>query len=170
VPTLWTKALFTVPADQKALADRKDILVYQTPLLTSAVETIGYPEAVLYASSNCEDTDFFVRLIDVAPDGAAIDIASGMVRARYRNSLEKVELIKPGEVVEYKIKLRPTAHRFLAGHRIRLDVTSSDFPNYDRNHNTPVDQNSDARLVTAKQTVFFGGSYGSKLRLPVAPQ
>ena len=92
-----------------------------------------------------------------------------MVRARYRNSLEKAELIKPGEVIEYRIKLRPTAHRFLAGHRIRLDVTSSDFPNYDRNHNTPVDQNADARLVTAKQNVYFGGNFGSKLRLPVIP-
>ncbi|HEY2412745.1 MAG TPA: CocE/NonD family hydrolase [Pirellulaceae bacterium] len=169
VPTLWTKSLFTVPADQKALADRKDILVYQTPPLTSAVETIGYPEVVLHAASSCEDTDFFVRLIDVVPDGSAIDIASGMVRARYRNSLEKAELIKPGKVIEYKIKLRPTAHRFLAGHRIRLDVTSSDFPNYDRNHNTPADQNSDSRLVTAKQTVLFGRNYGSRLRLPVAP-
>jgi putative CocE/NonD family hydrolase len=168
VPTLWTKALFTVPADQKALADRKDILVYQSPPLTTAVETIGYPEAVLYASSNCDDTDFFARLIDVAPDGTAIDIASGMVRARYRNSLEKSELIKPREVIEYKIKLQPTAHRFLAGHRIRLDVTSSDFPNYDRNHNTPADQNSDSQLVTAQQKLFFGGNYASKLRLPIS--
>jgi putative CocE/NonD family hydrolase len=158
-----------VPADQKTLADRKDILVYQTLPLPSPVETIGYPEATLYASSSCEDTDFFVRLIDVAPDGSAIDIASGMVRARYRNSLEKAELTKPGEMIEYKIKLRPTAHRFLAGHRIRLDVTSSDFPNYDRNHNTPADQNSDTQLVTAHQTIHFGGDFRSRLRLPVSP-
>lgn len=167
VPTLWTPAFFTVPADQQPLAERRDILVYQTPELDSHVETIGYPEVVLHAASSCPDTDFFVRLIDVDPDGRAIDVTSGMVRARHRNSLEHPELLTPGEPVEFRIKLRPTAHRFLPGHRIRLDVTSSDFPNYDRNHNTRADPNADAELVTAQQTVFHGPTRASKLILPV---
>jgi putative CocE/NonD family hydrolase len=169
VPALWTKQYFTVPADQTPLADRQDILVYQTEKLTADVETIGYPEVVLNASSSCPDTDFFVRLIDVEPSGRAIDITSGMIRARFRGGLEKPVLLTPGERTEFRLRLRPTAHRFLPGHRIRLDVTSSDFPNYDRNHNTAADQNADAELATAKQTIYFGGAGASRLRLPVMP-
>jgi putative CocE/NonD family hydrolase len=167
VPTLWTPALFTVPADQKPLAQRQDILVYQTAPLDTAMEVTGYPEVVLHASSSAPDTDFFVRLIDVAPDGSSRDIAMGMVRARFRNGLDKPTLLKPGETTEFKIRLRPTANEFQAGHRIRLDVTSSDFPNYDRNHNTAADQNADAQLVVAEQSVFHGGKYASRLILPV---
>ncbi len=167
VPTLWTPAFFTVPADQSPLAARSDILVYQTSPLDAPVETIGYPEAVLHAASSCPDTDFFVRLIDVHPDGRAIDVTSGMVRARYRHSLERPELLTPGEPAEFRIPLRPTAHRFLPGHRIRLDLTSSDFPNYDRNHNTAADQNADAELVTARQTILHGPSHRPRLILPV---
>ncbi|MEQ8786478.1 MAG: CocE/NonD family hydrolase [Pirellulaceae bacterium] len=169
VPTLWTSRLFTVPADQKPLAARRDILVYQTNPLTEAVETIGYPEVVLEASSDCPDTDFFARLIDVAPDGQAIDVASGMVRARYRDSLKEPKLLQPGEVTEMRIRLRPTAHRFLPGHRLRLDVTSSDFPNYDRHHNTAADQNADAQLVIAAQTIHHGPAHASRLVLPLMP-
>jgi hypothetical protein len=78
-----------------------------------------------------------------------------------------LQTLKPGEVTEFRIRMRPTAHRFLEGHRIRLDVTSSDFPNYDRNHNTAVDQNADAALVTARQTIHHGTSFASRLILPV---
>ena len=90
-----------------------------------------------------------------------------MVRARYRDILEKPKLLVPGQVIEYRIKLRPTANEFQSGHRIRLDVTSSDFPNYDRNHNTAADQNSDTRLEVAEQTIHHGGKYASRLVLPV---
>ncbi len=167
VPTLWSKTMFTIPADQRPLDNRKDILRYQTSPLTDYVETIGYPEVVLHAASSCSDTDFFARLIDVAPDGRAIDVTSGMIRARYRESLDNPKLLKPDEVTEFRIRLRPTAHRFLTGHRIRLDVTSSDFPNYDRNHNTSADQNADAELVTATQTIHHGPSFRSRLILPL---
>lgn len=173
VPTLWTSALFTVPADQAKLKDRQDILVYQTEPLADYVEAIGYPEVVLHAASSCPDTDFFARLIDVGPDGRAIDVTSGMVRARYRENALSAQasptpkLLEPNAVAEFRIRLRPTAHRFLAGHRIRLDVTSSDFPNYDRNHNTAADQNADAELVTASQTVHHGTTWTSRLVLPV---
>lgn len=169
VPTQWTKSLYTVPADQRDLAGRDDILVYKTPPLTAPVETIGYPEVVLFAASNCPDTDFFARVVDVGPEGQAIDVASGMIRARYRNGLDKPQLLSPGEVNEFRIRLRPTAHRFLTGHRIRLDITSSDFPNYDRNHNTAADQNVDGQLATATQTVQHGGMRSSRLVLPIMP-
>lgn len=170
VPTLWGASSFTTPADQRPLAERRDILVYQTPPLESALEVIGDPEAVLYAASAARDTDFFVRLIDVAPDGTSVDVASGMVRARYRDGLDKPALLTPGAVTEFRIRLRPTANEFRAGHRIRLDVTSSDFPNYDRNHNTAADQNADARLEIAGQTVHHGGQHRSRLILPAIPK
>jgi putative CocE/NonD family hydrolase len=94
-----------------------------------------------------------------------------MVRARYRDGLGRPGLITPGEIIEYHIKLRPTSNEFQAGHRIRLDVTSSDFPNYDRNHNTAADPNADAKLVTAEQTIHHGGAHASRLILPViAPE
>lgn len=169
VPTLWGKnSTFTVAADQRPLAARRDILVYQTSPLDAPVETIGYPEVTLFAASDRPDADFFARLIDVAPDGAAIEVTHGMVRARHRESLEKVTLLTPGETTEFKIKLRPTAHRFLKGHRLRLDVTSSDWPSYDRNHGTAADPNADAELAVAKQTIFHGGKTASRLTLPTS--
>jgi uncharacterized protein len=167
VPTLWGANTFTVPADQAPLAQRDDILVYQTEPLRTALEVTGYPEVVLHAASSAPDTDFFAKLIDVAPDGTNRDIASGMVRARYRHGLDKPALLTPGETVEYRISLRPTSNEFQPGHRIRLDITSSDFPNYDRNHNTAADQNADAQLEIATQTVHHGGATASRLLLPV---
>lgn len=167
VPTLWTATKFTLPADQRPLADRDDILVYQTEPLAEALEVTGYPEVVLYVAASTPDTDFFARLIDVAPDGPARDVAMGMVRARYRKGLQRPEFLTPGAVTEIRIRLRPTANEFQAGHRIRLDVTSSDFPNYDRNHNTAADPNADARLVPAEISLHHGGGRPSRLILPV---
>jgi len=170
VPTLWSPANFTLPADQRPLADRRDILVYQTGPLAEPIEVTGYAEAVLHVTCSTPDTDFFVRLIDVAPDGVARDVAMGMVRARYREGLDRPKLLEPGAVTELRIKLRPTSNEFQRGHRIRLDVTSSDFPNFDRNHNTAADQNSDARLVPADIAVLHGANRPSRLILPVVPR
>lgn len=169
VPSLYGPALFTIPTDQRPLASRQDILVYQTEPLEDAVEVTGNPRVELYAASTAEDTDFFVRLIDVAPDGLARDVSMGMVRARYRHSLEHPELLVPDRVTKFSIAMNPTSNVFLPGHRIQLDVTSSDFPNYDRNHNTAADQNADAALLTAEQTIYHGGSTASKLMLPRIP-
>lgn len=157
------------PADQRPLANRQDILVYQTEPLTERVEVTGNPMVELYAASSAPDTDWFVRLIDVAPDGLARDVSSGIVRARYRNGFDKPNLIKPGEVIKYKIRMNPTSNAFLPGHQIRLDITSSDFPNYDRNHNTPFDQNADARLAIAKQTIYHGVNHATRIILPLVP-
>jgi hypothetical protein len=170
VMSLYGERMFTMPADQRALAHRRDILVYQTEPLKEELEVTGYPKVVLYASSSsAPDTDFFARLIDVHPDGEALDICMGVVRARYRESLERPTLLEPGKVTEFTIRLGPTSNRFKAGHRIRLDITSSDFPNYDRNHNTGLDDNADPRLAVAHQTVYHGNRYPSRLHLPWIP-
>jgi predicted acyl esterase len=90
----------------------------------------------------------------------------GLVRARYRHGLDKPELIAPGDVVKYSIRMNATSHAFLPGHRIRLDITSSDFPNYDRNHNTAADQNADATLEKATQTIHHGATRATRILLP----
>jgi putative CocE/NonD family hydrolase len=109
------------------------------------------------------------RLIDVSPDGLARDVCMGVVRARYRDGVGKPHLIQPGKVLTYTIRMSPTSNAFLPGHRIRLDVTSSDCPNYDRNHNTAADQNADAELAVARQTIHHGKAYPSQLILPWVP-
>jgi uncharacterized protein len=169
VRSLYGQAMYTIPADQRPLAARRDVLVYQTEPLAESLEVTGNPEVELYISSTAPDTDFFARLIDVVPDGLTRDVSMGMVRCRYRDSLEKPALLKPGEITRLVIRLNPTSNRFLPGHRLRLDITSSDFPNYDRNHNTAGDQNSDAQLVTARQTIHHGGATASRLTVPVLP-
>ncbi|MFV2070292.1 MAG: CocE/NonD family hydrolase, partial [Pirellulales bacterium] len=166
VPSLHGPALQVCPTDQRPLAKRRDILVYQSEPLAEPFEVTGNPLVELYASSSAPDTDFFVRLIDVAPDGVARDISLGMVRARYRIGLDRPDLITPGDVVQYTIELDPTSNAFLPGHRIRLDITSSDFPNYDRNHNTAARQNADAELNMAQQTVHHGGVQATRIILP----
>jgi len=169
VPTLHGSASFTRATDQRPLADRQDILVYQSEPLQERFEVTGNPVVELYAASSAPDTDWFVRLVDVAPDGLARDVALGLVRTRYRHGLDKPELITPGEVIRYTIRMGPTSNAFLPGHRIRLDVTSSDFPNYDRNHNTVAEPNADAELAVARQTVHHGGGWATRIVLPHVP-
>ena len=167
VPTLWTPELFTVPADRRVLEYRQDILCYRTIPLDEEAEVVGHAEMVLHASSSTSDTDFFVRLVDEYPDGRALEVCYGMVRARHRNSLDREEFLVPGEVTEYRIKLGATACRFLKGHRIRIEITSSDFPNHDRNHNTGGNDLAETELVAAEQKVFRCREFPSRLILPV---
>ena len=168
VPTLWSREMFTQPSDRIALSHRRDILIYRTSPLEREVEVVGYPEAVLFASTSARDTDFFARLVDEHPDGRALDVGYGMVRARHRISMDREDLVTPGEVVEYPIRLGPTACRFLNGHRIRLEITSSDFPNHDRNHNTGGNDLAETELVTARQVVHHSRRNPSRIVLPVA--
>jgi ankyrin repeat protein len=157
------------PRDQRPLSKRQDILVYQSEPLTERVEVTGNPTVELYASSSAPDTDWFVRLIDVFPDGLPRDVSFGMVRGRYRDGFDKPKLIEPNEVTRYTIPMRATSNAFLPGHRIRLDITSSDFPNYDRNHNTAANQNTDPTLVIAHQTICQGGEHATRINLPWIP-
>lgn len=166
-PTLWTVKLFTLPSDRRKLEYREDIVYYCTEPLEEEVEIVGHPEVVLYAASSARDTDFFARLVDEDPDGQALEICYGMVRARHRNSWTEEELIEPGEVVEYRIRLGATACRFLKGHRIRLEICSGDFPNHDRNHNTGGDDLAEMQMQPAEQTVWHTGEFASRLVLPV---
>jgi putative CocE/NonD family hydrolase len=169
VPTLGSPQFDVVirgACDQRPLAERQDILVYQSQPLTERMEITGFPVVELYASTSAPDTDWFVRLIDVYPNGLALDVSQGFVRARYRNGLDKPELIDPGEVVKFLIRMKPMSNAFLPGHRIRLDITSSDFPNYDRHHNTAADQYADSVLAVAGQTVFHGSSRATRIILP----
>ena len=166
VPTLWSRTLFTEPSNRRKLEHRTDILYYRTPPLNEDIEIAGYPVVHLYASSSNPDTDFFARLIDEHPDNVpAIEICYGMIRARYRNGLDQEELLEPNAVYEFTIRLGATANRFRKGHRIRLEITSSDFPNHDRNHNVGRNDLADTELQIAEQRIYHGGAHTSRLTL-----
>ena len=157
------------PHDYRALDRRRDVLVYQTGPLERPVEVTGVPVLKLHASSTAPDTDFIARLIDVHPDGYAQNLCYGIVRARYRDGLDRPTLMTPGEVYRFVIELLPTSNLFKTGHRIRLDISSSDFPNFDRNHNTGQEDWAHPELRPAQQTIFHDASHPSCLTLPVVP-
>jgi len=169
VMTIYTMEGQQVPMDQRRLDGRQDILSYTSAPLEVPIEVVGPVEVTLFASSSAPDTDFVAKLIDIHPDGFAQELCYGLVRARYRNGTDKAELIVPGNVYEYAITLNPTGNRFLEGHRIRIDIQSSDFPNFDRNHNTGAEDYFDPVLAVAHQTVFHDISRPSHVMLPVMP-
>ena len=155
------------PRDHAVLAHRRDVLVYQTDPLEEPMEVTGYPVLSLYASSSAPDTDFVVRLLDVWPEGFAQTLCCGIVRARFRDSLDSPKLMTPGEIYKFTIRLLPTSNLFKPGHRIRVDITSSDFPNFDRNHNTGREDWADPELRIAHQTILHSTSCQSHITLPV---
>jgi putative CocE/NonD family hydrolase len=167
VMTLYGYGCHDEPHDQRVLEHRRDVLVYQTEPLKEPVEVIGVPVLTLYAASSAPDTDFVIKLIDVWPDGFSQNLCYGIVRARYREGFNTPRLMDPGTAYEFKIELLPTGNLFQKGHRIRVDVTSSDFPNFDRNHNTGGDDYGETTLVAAKQTVLHNSTYSSRITLPV---
>ncbi len=156
--------------DQSKIEEREDVLVYTGEPLTSDLEVTGPIVLRLFAASSAPDTDFTAKLVDVHPNGYAQNIAEGVVRARFRSSLLYPTPIKPGQVYEYAVDLWSTSHVFQAGHRLRLEVSSSNFPRYDRNPNTGHDFGVDAQPRTAEQTVFHDPRYPSHLILPVIPR
>jgi hypothetical protein len=158
------------PLDQRSLEARDDVLVYSSAPLVEDVEVTGPIEAVLYAASDARDTDFFVRLCDVQPDGRSLVISEGVIRARYRFGLDRQELLEPGEPQEYRIRMYPTSNLFRRGHRIRLDVTSSSFPRFSRNLNTGDDVATGTRMRVARQTILHSPEYPSHVLLPVVPE
>jgi hypothetical protein len=158
------------PIDQRLIERRDDVLVYTSSKLESDLEVTGPLELVLYASSSARDTDFTAKLVDVYPDGRAIHIAEGILRARHRKGLTAVEFLEPGEVAEFRIALAPTSNVFLKSHRIRLEISSSNFPRFDRNLNTGGDIATETRWLIARQKVLHSSQYPSHLSLPVIPQ
>ncbi|SEQ53423.1 CocE/NonD family hydrolase [Lentzea albida] len=169
VPTLGgtTLAARPGPADQTAVEARDDVLCFTTPVLDRPVEVTGHVSLVLHVSSSAPDTDFTAKLVDVHPDGRAILLCEGIQRARYRNSLTEPELVEPGTVYELTIDVGVTSNVFLPGHRIRLEVSSSNFPRYDRNTNTGGVIATEDTPVVAVNRVHHGPAHPSRLVLPL---
>jgi putative CocE/NonD family hydrolase len=171
VPTLGGRLLRDAGAiDQSEIEQRKDVLVYSTEPLVTDLEVTGPITMKLYAQSSAPDTDFTAKLVDVWPSGKAYILADGIVRARYRDSDEMPSLIEPDQVYEYAIDLAATSNVFKAGHRIRLEISSSNFPKYDRNPNTGHDIGVDAETRVARQLIFHDDVRPSRLILPVIPR
>jgi hypothetical protein len=158
------------PRGQEEVERRTDVLVYSTAPLEQDVEVTGPVALDLYASSSAEDTDFTGKLVDVGPDGRAINLTEGILRARYRESTSVATPIVPGKIYEYKIDLWSTSNVFLKGHRIRLEVSSSNFPRFDRNLNTGKDASSSSDFVKATNTIYHDVQHPSALVLPVVAQ
>jgi putative CocE/NonD family hydrolase len=155
------------PLDQHPVESRNDVLVYTTKPLQRDMEVIGPVQVVLYVATTARDTDFTAKLVDVFPDGKTRNLTDGILRMRYRNSLEKPELVKPGEVYRIAIDAGVTGNVFLKGHRIRVEVSSSNFPRFDRNPNTGGKASDAAKLSKANQTVYHDASHPSALVLSV---
>jgi hypothetical protein len=153
--------------DQSQLEMRQDVLVYTTPPLKKGVEVTGPLEAVLYVSSTAGDTDFTAKLVDVYPDGRAFNVQEGILRARYREGIAKKVWMEPGKVYEVRIDLQATSNFFGPGHRIRLEVSSSNFPRFDRNLNTGGNNYDETDWVVAANTVHHSGEHASHILLPV---
>jgi hypothetical protein len=161
----------TGPRDQKEVEARPDVLVYSTPPLEQDLEVTGPITLDLFAKSSAVDTDFTAKLVDVWPNGFAQNLTEGILRARYRESTTgAAKPIVPGQVYEYKIDLWSTSNVFLKGHRIRLEVSSSNFPRFDRNLNTGKDAATDSTFVKATNTILHDAAHPSALILPVAPK
>ena len=164
-----TAVSYAQPTDQHEVEKRQDVLVYTTDPLAEDLEVTGPVRLILYASSTAPDTDFTARLTDVHPDGSSIHLTSGIVRARFREPGSGPALLEPGRTYRYRLELGATSYVFLRGHRLRLQVSSSDFPRYDRNLNTGEGIGTSARLEKARQTVFHDSGRSSRLILPVIP-
>jgi putative CocE/NonD family hydrolase len=155
------------------LRSRPDVLVFETVALGQDVEVIGPVEVTLYAASTAIDTDFTAKLVDVYPpskdypSGYDLNITDGVIRARYRNSPEKQEFMKPGEVYTFRIEPMPTANVFKKGHRIRLDISSSNFPRFDVNPNTGEPLGMGRRTVVADNTVYHDAGHPSQLKVSI---
>jgi putative CocE/NonD family hydrolase len=162
------------PVDQRDIESRKDVLVYTSEILEEDVEVTGPVKVKLWAISSARDTDFVARLVDVYPDGTAINVTDGIVRARFRHAKQGKEpsLIEPGKAYLYEIDLWATSNLFKKGHRIRLDITSSNFPRWDRNTNTGNTFGEDRvdDIVIAKQTILHDEDHPSSVVLPIIPR
>lgn len=158
------------PYDQRPAESRSDVLCYTTDILEDDLEVTGPIRLKLFASTDGLDTDWTAMLVDVSPSGYAKNLCDGIIRARYREGFEEQKLLEPGEVYEYEIAVGVTANVFKKGHRIRLQVSSSNFPRYDRNLNTGGELYTETEMRAAQQTVLHSADYPSQLILPVIPR
>lgn len=144
-------------------------MVYSTPEFKEDFEVTGPVSAELYVSSSAVDTDFTAKLVDVWPNGFAQNLAEGILRGRFRNSLEKAEFMNPGETCNFKIDLWATSNVFLKGHKLRLEISSSNFPRFDRNLNAGEDNGRTSRMIKATNTVLHDHEHPSALVVPLIP-
>jgi putative CocE/NonD family hydrolase len=160
------------PQDQRKLEARPDVLVYSSAVLERALEATGPLRLRLHAATSASDTDFVAKLMDVDPEGVSRILAEGILRARYREGFERPRLVEPDVVQVYEIDLVATSHVFLPGHRLRLAITSSSFPRFDRNPNTGHALGADGPedLLPARQTIFHDRERASHVLVPVIPR
>ena len=175
VPTLGgstcCSAVPSGPSDQRKAELRSDVLVYTTDVLSEPMEVTGPIKVKLYAATDGTDTDWTAKLVDVHPDGYAQNLQDGIIRARYREGRgTPARLLEPGKVYEYTIDLWATSNTFLPGHRIRLEVSSSNFPRFDRNLNTGEDPMTGTTMRKAQQVVHHSKQYPSHVVLPIIPR
>lgn len=170
VPTGPARPYSRLPVDQREIEARPDVLVYTSDVLTEAVEVTGPITASLWVASSARDTDFTVKLVDVYPDGTARLLTDGILRARYRESNTALKLLEPGTPTEITVNVGVTSNLFRAGHRIRIEVSSSNFPRWDRNPNTGGPFGEETQLLRAEQTVFHDPSRPSRVVLPIVPR
>ena len=155
------------PVDQRSIEARPDVLTYSTPPLEKDLEVTGPVKVELWACSSAPDTDFVARLVDVYPDGRAINLTDGIIRARYRESITNPSLLEPGRPYQFNIDLWATSNVFKQGHSIRVQVTSSNFPRWDRNPNTGHPFGQDAELRPAEQSILHDREHSSRILLPI---
>jgi hypothetical protein len=155
--------------DQALVEVRHDVLVYTSPPLDQPLNVTGPIETVLYVSSSATDTDFVVRLVDVYPDGTAFNVQEGILRACYREGFDRQVRLTPGEVTELRVALGVTSNVFQPGHKIRVQVTSSNFPQHDRNLNTGGNNYDETEWLVAENVLHHSAERPSRLMLPVIP-
>jgi uncharacterized protein len=160
------------PRDQREVEARSDVLSFTSAVLAADLEVTGPVTVTLHAATSAADTDFTARLVDVWPDGRALGVTDGIVRGRYRDGSGLATPITPGQVHEYTIDLIATSQVFKAGHRLRVDVASSNFPCYDRNpgNGAPAATATQDDFVVAEQAVYHDGGHPSRITLPVIPR
>ena len=158
------------PYDQRSVEMRGDVLCYSSEPLQQDLEVTGPIRLVLYAASDGRDTDWTAKLVDVSATGYARNLCDGIIRARYREGMAATTLLEPGTIYEYLVEAGVTGNLFRAGHRIRVEISSSNFPRFDRNPNTGNEFGLDAELRSAQQTVYHSRRYPSHLLLPVIPR
>jgi len=156
--------------DQRQVETRQDVLVYTSAPMPTPLEVTGPLVVKLFASSSAVDTDFTAKLVDVQPDGYAQNLADGLLRTRYRASRMRPVFLTPDQVYDLAIDLWATSHVFLPGHRVRLEISSSNFPRFDRNLNTGEDEATSSRRQAAAQTILHDSGYPSHILLPVIPR
>jgi putative CocE/NonD family hydrolase len=157
------------PRDQRSVENREDVLVYSTGPLAHDLEVTGPVTATFFVRSSAVDTDFTAKLVDVAPDGFAQNLTEGILRMRYRVSPEHAVLINPGQIYEISVDLWATSNVFLRGHSLRLEISSSNFPRFDRNLNTGEDIKFARTFVAATNSILHDAQHPSALVLPVVP-